>query len=235
MTAIYSKYFEYRQVDPLSQEDFSTPSYLLNVISGVDSKILDFGCGFGRLSMALKNSGFNNIEGADISFETIKYCLDKGIDCHNLEEEKDFFEKHIGAYDYVIMSHVLEHVPKEEMVDLLKKIMSIIKLDGKLIVMVPNAQSSTGAYWAYEDITHHTLFTSGSLYFILRCAGFKHVDFLDIDCTIGLPIWKALPRKFLLNVYKLNKHFWNKVTSSTYHYSSPAIYSFEIKAVASSR
>lgn len=235
MVDIYSKYFEYRQVDPLSQEDFSTPLYLLNVITGEEPKILDFGCGFGRLSIALKNSGFNNIEGADISSETIKYCSDRGIDCHNLEEEKDFFEKHVCTYDYVIMSHVLEHVPKEGMVELLKKIISIIKPDGKLILMVPNAQSSTGAYWAYEDITHHTLFTSGSLYFVLRCAGFKRVDFVDIDCTIGLPIWKALLRKFMLNIYKLNKYFWNKVTSSTYHYSSPDIYSFEIKAVASLR
>ena len=99
--------------------------------------------------------------------------------------------------------------------------------------MVPNAQSISGSYWHYEDFTHHTLFTSGSLYFVLRSAGFKHIEFLDIDCTTGLPRWKAMIRKFFLNIYKLNILFWFKVTSSNYHYSSPAIYSFEIKAVAS--
>lgn len=33
-------------------------------------------------------------------------------------------------------------------------------------------------------------------------------------------------------VYRLNKLFWNKVTASSYHYSSPQIFTYEIKAIA---
>ncbi|MGC9101323.1 MAG: hypothetical protein ACP5HC_08750 [Caldisericum sp.] len=41
--------------------------------------------------------------------------------------------------------------------------------------MVRNVQSNTGAYWAYEDFSHFTLFTSGSIYYVLKMAGFDEI------------------------------------------------------------
>lgn len=101
-----------------------------------------------------------------------------------------------------------------------------------LYVAVPNAQSNTGAYWAYEDFTHHTLFSSGSLYYVLKMAGFHQVDFLDIHCLEGLSTFKKYFRKFFLQLYAKKQAFWNKVTNSAYHGKSPIIYSYEIKALA---
>lgn len=100
------------------------------------------------------------------------------------------------------------------------------------MIAVPNAQSNTGCYWAYEDWTHTTLFTSGSIYYVLRSAGFEKIEFLDIDCTLDCSILKSFVRKFFLMIYKLNKKFWNKITCSSYHLPSPEIFSFEIKVKA---
>jgi len=61
--------------------------------------------------------------------------------------------------------------------------------------MVPNAQSPVGCYWAYEDFTHTTLFTAGSLYYVLKMAGFKEITFVDPLCIEGLPLWKKMVRK----------------------------------------
>ena len=72
-------------------------------------------------------------------------------------------------------------MPKHEIIPLLIKVRSLLTQSGSLLVMVPNAQSNTGSYWAYEDFTHHTLFTAGSLYFVLRQAGFDSVEFVDPD------------------------------------------------------
>jgi hypothetical protein len=101
-----------------------------------------------------------------------------------------------------------------------------------VIITVPNAQSNTGAYWAYEDFTHEYLFTSGSIYYVLTLAGFRQIEFIDIDCTEGLPIIKKLVRKILLKMYKAKVHFYNKITCSSFHKQSPEIYSFEIKVLA---
>ena len=72
----------------------------------------------------------------------------------------DFANYQGGAVDVIIMSHVLEHFPKDNIIPTLKKAYNILNPNGKLIVSVPNAQSNTGSYWAYEDFTHSTLFTS---------------------------------------------------------------------------
>lgn len=68
--------------------------------------------------------------------------------------------------------------------------------------------------------------------FVLREAGFENIEFLDIeglDNSIG---WKRFIKKILLNVYLINKNFWNKVTGSSYHRPSPVIFTWELKCVA---
>ena len=130
------------------------------------------------------------------------------------------------------MSHVLEHFPKEQVIPQLVKLKGLLKPSGALIVMVPNAQSHTGAYWAYEDFTHFLLFTSGSIYYVLRAAGFNEVEFLDVDCTIGMAGWKRTIKQILLKCYVLNYRFWNRVTTSSTHEPSPLIFSYEIRAIA---
>ena len=98
--------------------------------------------------------------------------------------------------------------------------------------MVPNAQSNTNCYWAYEDFTHTTLFTSGSIFYVLKMAGFKEIRFVDTDCTAGLPYHKKILRKLLMKIFYFRVEFWNRVTSSSFHKPSPKIYSYEIKVLA---
>src|SRR6185437_1801552 len=144
-----------------------------------------------------------------ISPPAIAHCRSVGLTCHDGRDES-FIPSHEGLYDFVVMSHVVEHFPKDEIIPLLCRMKTLLKQGGGLIVMVPNAQSNTGAYWAYEDFTHHTLFTSGSLYYVLRAAGFAEVVFLDPDCLAGSVWYKKFFRKVLLKLYRANYIFWNK-------------------------
>jgi hypothetical protein len=104
-------------------------------------------------------------------------------------------------------------------------------LDFGPFVYVPNAQSNTGSYWA-EDFTHHTLFTSGSLYCVLSKAGFAQVEFIDADCTAGMRPRRRWLKRRLLTIHTANYRSWNRVTFSATHPPSPEIFSYEIKAVA---
>jgi len=182
----YAQYFNFRQVTPDHYADYTLQPYLAELFgNNTELNILDFGCGFGQVLRALRNQGFKHADGLDIEPEALSYCRDQGLSCFDGAEDGEFYENHKGAYDYIILSHVLEHFPKEAMITQLQKIKTLLKAGGGLIVAVPNAQSNTGSYWRYEDFTHHYLFTSGSLYFVLRAAGFDEVRFLDIDCTAG--------------------------------------------------
>jgi hypothetical protein len=131
------------------------------------------------------------------------------------------------------MSHVLEHLPKEKTIAILSSIGTrLLKESGALLVMVPNAQSHTGCYWMYEDWTHETLFTAGSLLYVLRAAGFQDVVFHDPYGIAGVDWKRRIIKRLLLRYYDARLKFWNRVTSSSFHLPSPRIYSFELKAVA---
>lgn len=123
----------------------------------------------------------------------------------------------------------MEHFPKDNAIVILAKLRDVLKPGGGIIVTVPNAQSHTGAYWAYENFTHYTMFTSGSLYYVFRFAGFRDVAFLHTDC---LEDWlQEVFRKILLKFYRINYIFWNKVTDSSTHIASLLIFSCEVKAL----
>ena len=231
----YKRYFDYRRVNLPNRRESVLPEYLRQVLTEVDrsARILDVGCGYGHIMFALENEGFNDVSGVDVSEQAVEYCKSQGLDVQHVDV---MAWKPAEKYDFIVMSHVLEHLPKDDIVPILSKIrQDILSVQGKLCLMVPNAQSNTGCYWAYEDFTHNTLFTGGSLLFVLRMAGFDNVEFLDIDGLSHLDknSFEYHKRKLLLELYITNKLFWNKITGSSYHRSSPLIFSFEIKALAS--
>ena len=167
-----------------------------------------------------------------IDNQAIKCCIDKNLNVVplNLEHLTNPFNL---KFDIVLLHHVLEHIQKDAIIDLL----SLIKKDflvpnGKLLLAVPNAQANTDCYWAYEDWTHTTLFTSGSLYYVLSSAGFNDIEFIDVDCTKGSSLFVTIVRRIFLKIYKVNKNFWNKITGSAYHSPSIDVFSYEIKAKA---
>lgn len=225
-------YFSLRNVDSKMYDNFEMPEFLKKVLLDKNAKILDFGCGFGQVIFSLQRNGYKNIAGADINEVAIKHLKENGISVYNLESDTSFYNEHDGYFDFVIMSHVLEHIQKNEVIKQLKLIRGLIKPGGGLIVMVPNAQSNTGCYWAYEDFTHHLLFTSGSLYYVLKAAGYSSVIFLDVDCLASSSGLKKFLRKFFLWIYKLNYKFWNRITASSFHRPSQQIFSYEIKVLA---
>ena len=142
-------------------------------------------------------------------------------------------DKYDFKFDVIILTHIIEHIQKSKIITTLTFIKNeFLSENGKLLIAVPNAQSNTDCYWAYEDWTHTTLFTSGSIYYVLKAAGFDKIEFLDIDCTLGSSKIKSTVRKFFLMLYASNKKFWNKITHSAFHQQSPQIFSYEIKVKA---
>jgi 2-polyprenyl-3-methyl-5-hydroxy-6-metoxy-1,4-benzoquinol methylase len=231
--ANYFSYFKYRNINPEFYSGYKLPKYLIKVLpANKNSNILDIGCGFGMSLSSLKILGYKRLKGIDSSDEAIKFCIEKEL---NVEKTDimDYCLYSKEKYDFIIMSHVLEHIKKTEIIETLETIRSnLLNDNGYLCIMVPNAQSNTGSYWAYEDFTHQTLFTTGSIIYVLKAAGFNFIKFIDPkgieDSSFIIKILKVT----FLQLYKLIKYFWNKVTSSSYHKPSPIIFTYELKVLA---
>lgn len=231
----YDAYYTNRKVQTPNEEVAPLPFYINRLLPiEKTARILDIGCGLGDTLAALLKDGYTDISGVDISNEAVAYCESRGLSVVRVREIADIMvEDGARRFDFIIMSHVLEHIRKDSIIETLRYIKeSLLAPDGGLYIQVPNAQSNTGCYWAYEDFTHHTLFTAGSLDFVLKAAGFKDVRFVNPDCTEGIGILRKTVKRALLKLYVMNTDFWNWVTSSSYHRPSPRIYSYEIKAIA---
>jgi len=228
-------YFNFRSIGAEYYSSYDIPNYLMKVLpKNLDANILDIGCGFGQTLKSLRDKGYTNLKGIDINEESIAQCKKINLDVIKVEDIISFAKSSGKKYDFIIMSHVLEHIEKEKMIDTLRAIReNLLSEKGKYCVMVPNAQSNTGSYWRFEDFTHDYLFTSGSLLYVLKAAGFKQIDFIDPDGLDGVSPVKKPIVKILLKYYKWKKKFWNKITASSYHRPSPQIFTFELKVLAS--
>ncbi|MBL7723562.1 MAG: class I SAM-dependent methyltransferase [Chitinophagaceae bacterium] len=231
-----SAYFSNRNVDDKSYSSYSLPRYLVPYFKDSDKElhILDIGCGLGQTLGYLNKKGFRNLYGIDINDESISICRKNGLEVEKINDTREFAVKTDRKFDRIIMSHVLEHIKKEDMIDTLIHIKKYLLNEGGIfLLMVPNAQSHTGAYWRYEDFTHNIMFTAGSCIYVLKSAGFKNIEFIDPDGTLYMNPVKRLVVKILLGYYKLKENTWNKILQTSYHKPSPRIYTFELKVAAS--
>lgn len=226
-------YYDARNVGGL-QHQFCTPRYVIPYLpQNKDAFILDIGCGVGNfVGDCVITHGRTNVKGIDISEDAVNYAQSLNLPVEKIENISSFARSSSEKYDFILMSHVLEHLDKQSIIDTLRVIKNhLLKDDGVLFISVPNAQSATNAYWAYEDFTHTTLFTTGSLIYVMKIAGFQHYDFVDLDAFIGESKWNVRFRRVLLPVYKMFKAFERYMTRSYYHHQSPISFAYELKLV----
>ena len=234
-TAEREGYFALRNVSPGDAATATVPHYLRGRLpEDRGAPILDIGCGFGQVLLPLQREGYTDLSGIDLSSEAADYLGRFGIHV----DRRDVLEvlhdsSSARRYAFVAMTHVLEHLDKRSIIPALAAIREKLLLPGgALFVRVPNAQSSAGCYWAYEDFTHSTLFTAGSLSYVLRAAGYASIEFLDsYDLELSRFPRRQL-RRALLRLYDLRVRLWNRVTNSAFHAPSPVIYSWELRCLA---
>jgi SAM-dependent methyltransferase len=196
------------------------------------AKIVDLGCGYGQNLSAIKRLGYTNCLGVEPSLGAVTEASAAGLKTYRgtIPEYAALCPRDAS---FVLMTHVLEHIQRDEIIGTLKSIKeSILAPGGSLLIAVPNASSPTHCYWRYEDWTHTCLFTSGSLLYVLRAAGFSQITILDPDCMMEARWFSRLPRSIALLLYKFwIRAIW-KITCSSLHQGSPLVLSFEVKALA---
>ena len=117
-------------------------------------KLLDIGTGTGYFPNAMIEAGWK-VEGIEQDEKTRSYAASKfGFSVYDTSE---FYKLPTEGFDAVTMWHVLEHVHNLD--GYLKKIFSILKPNGILVVAVPNHksfdQNHYKEFWAAWDIPIH--------------------------------------------------------------------------------
>jgi len=112
--------------------------YFLDFFKDADTsfKILDIGCGDGFFLELLRDLGFKNIFGIDLSNPMISHARKKGLrvekrDIYDLDNKDD--------YDVILLMDILEHLNRPYVG--LNKVYSALKSDGILFLNIPVCDS----------------------------------------------------------------------------------------------
>lgn len=139
-----------------------------------NAKILDLGCGTGIHLSMLKRQGYTNLLGVDIDSSQINTA--KANNCNViLQNALEFLKKDNNIYDGIYCLDLLEHLEKNTQIDFLKEIYNHLDENGFAVLRIPNAIAPLANYFRYQDFTHITAYTSNSLNFLCKNAGFKYI------------------------------------------------------------
>ena len=184
---------------------------VLSLVTGENIRVLDVGCGSGDNASILHQKGYK-VDGITISkmeLEAATPFLESGY-LYNLELGLPAELKE-GVYDYVICSHVLEHICYPE--KLITDIRRVLKPGGSLIVALPNIMHYKSRLQLFKgnfnykdsglwDYTHFRWYTYKTGKQLLEQYGFQVVlATVTGDIPAKSVLGKILPEALMKKIY----------------------------------
>jgi SAM-dependent methyltransferase len=136
-------------------------------------RVVDLGSGTGELCGISVSHGAASVVGVNMSEGEIEYA--------RTITDADFVMQDIGDYlanqpdesiDRIYAINILEHLDKDQLVEVLEQAYRCLSPGGSLVAMVPNATSPFGGMTRYWDITHYNAFTPSSVLQLAQLVGF---------------------------------------------------------------
>ncbi len=140
------------------------------------ARILELGCGAGGLVAFLRRRGYANVAGVDTSTEQVELARASGVEGVSHADLFDALRALAnGCCDVVVAFDVIEHLTKDEALQLATEVGRVLSRDGRWIIHTVNAESPFFGRVRYGDFTHETAFTQRSIRQMLLSAGFPRV------------------------------------------------------------
>jgi len=156
--------------------------YIKSILGQIPKNVFEIGPGTGTLMSIFNEQGGDvvGLEADDVAAEWMKKEKNLSIITGTFEAfvKKDDFEKMKGKYDLVVVSHVLEHIPKPN--ELLKRVRELLVPNmGFLYIEVPNLfkpYSDNFIWQKHYDVSHVHYYAPDYLAHIVGRAGFEAIS-----------------------------------------------------------
>jgi 2-polyprenyl-3-methyl-5-hydroxy-6-metoxy-1,4-benzoquinol methylase len=141
--------------------------------------ILDIGFGRGWFLAACLKLGYTNLAGADFGIENKAFVRDwapNHVVLHEIEDNiGNFLAGRAEQYDFICMSHVIEHVPKYSLLWVVDALYRALRRGGVLLLRTPNMEGPCATSSLYVTLAHEYGFSGSNLKSLLDICGFDDI------------------------------------------------------------
>jgi 2-polyprenyl-3-methyl-5-hydroxy-6-metoxy-1,4-benzoquinol methylase len=167
------------------------------------ARVVDLGCGYGAFLLWMRDLGYSNLRGIDLSQEQVDLARELGLDCVEVE---DLFTALSRERDVALitMFDVIEHLTRSEAISALTTIADVLAPGGTLILRTPNVDAELGSVLSYGDLTHELHLNKTSVLELFATLPFSSVDVLPVESVSG-SLAARLIRTVLRPIKKLKR------------------------------
>lgn len=145
-----------------------------------NARILDLGCGYGAFLLMLRDEGYTNLRGVDVSPEQVQLAHELGASMvqHGSLESALSVENTVSL---ITMFDVIEHLTRSEAIAALQSIHSALADGGTLIMRTPNIDAKLGSVLSFGDLTHEMHLNKYSALELFASLQFRSVEILEVS------------------------------------------------------
>ena len=147
-----------------------------------DARIVDLGCSDGISLEWLLMNGYQNVVGVDSDEAAIGQAREKfkselnndQIVC--MEAFSYLKECEDNNVDMILMFNVIEHIPKDVILIMVREIRRVLKVGGCFLLQTGNCENPFNIGLFARDFTHRVMYTKNSLRQLMLISGFRGKD-----------------------------------------------------------
>src|SRR5438128_2722336 len=129
-----SAYWDQRLGETWDERNWPTKCELIADLTRPEDRVIDIACGTGSILRFLKERGYPNLHGMEISPYAVNRLRDEGINMY--QGKLPILCMPDGHFDVVIASQILEHVIRRRR--FMQEIRRVLKPKGRALIFVPN-------------------------------------------------------------------------------------------------
>jgi 2-polyprenyl-3-methyl-5-hydroxy-6-metoxy-1,4-benzoquinol methylase len=141
--------------------------------------IAEIACGHGSFLHWLKSRGYTSITGVDSSPEQIELARQVGVPVEQNDASFWLASQPKNHFASIIAIDLVEHLSKDDFMELMCLAQSALSHEGSLILRLPNGDSPFVGMNLFNDITHVWTYTPNALNSLSQMHGYSGTQFAD--------------------------------------------------------